>query len=237
MPQWDLTPAEAIALQKRLSSFVTRKSKVKRVATVAGIDTGYNQGTSRAAVVKLEYPSLKPIASAVAERPVRFPYIPGLLSFREGPVIIEAFEKLNTLPDLLIFDGQGIAHPRRFGIACHIGLMLDIPSIQTACTTSQDKPNEKAEDEAISGYALMKKYGFHQMRHSFGFLNELISFSIAKLERHIDLCRDTDPDRAPEYYIEPYDTEGLEAIIRNGSQANYMRDDHTVKNTGQAFLQ
>jgi deoxyribonuclease V len=134
MPQWDLTPAEAIALQKRLSSFVTRESKVKRVATVAGIDTGYNQGTSRAAVVELEYPSLKPIASAVAERPVRFPYIPGLLSFREGPVIIEAFEKLNTLPDLLIFDGQGIAHPRRFGIACHIGLMLDIPSIGCAKT-------------------------------------------------------------------------------------------------------
>lgn len=134
MPQWDLTPAEAIGLQKRLSSFVTRESKVKRVATVAGIDTGYNQGTSRAAVVKLEYPSLKPIASAVAERPVRFPYIPGLLSFREGPVIIEAFEKLKTLPDLLIFDGQGIAHPRRFGIACHIGLMLDIPSIGCAKT-------------------------------------------------------------------------------------------------------
>lgn len=134
MPQWDLTPAEAIALQKRLSSFVTRESKVKRVATVAGIDTGYNQGTSCAAVVELEYPSLKPIASAVAERPVRFPYIPGLLSFREGPVIIEAFEKLNTLPDLLIFDGQGIAHPRRFGIACHIGLMLDIPSIGCAKT-------------------------------------------------------------------------------------------------------
>jgi trimethylamine--corrinoid protein Co-methyltransferase len=113
---------------------------------------------------------------------------------------------------------------------------LDLPSIQTACTTSQEKPNQKAEQEAIDGYALMKKYGFHQMRHSFGFLKELVSFSIAKLERHIVLCRETDPDLAPEYNLDPYDPEGLEAIMRNGSQANYMRDDHTLKNTGKSFL-
>ena len=117
-----------------------------------------------------------------------------------------------------------------------INKMLDIPSIQTACTTGQDRPNRQAEEDAIKGYALMKKYGFHQMRHAFGFLTELISFSIAKLERHIDLCRETGPDQVPEYEMEPYDPLGLEAIIRNGSQANYMRDDHTVRNTGKAFL-
>ena len=82
----------------------------------------------------------------------------------------------------------------------------------------------------------MKKYGFHQMRHAFGFLKELISFSVAKLERHITICRETGPDQAPDIDLEPYDTEGLEAIKRNGSQANYMRDDHTLKNTGKAFL-
>ena len=113
---------------------------------------------------------------------------------------------------------------------------VGIPSIQTACTTSQDTPNKKAEEEAIYGYALMKKHGFHQMRHAFGFLNELISFSIAKLERHISLCEETGPERAPTYELEPYDPEGLEVIKRNGSKANYMRDDHTLKNTGQAFL-
>ena len=113
---------------------------------------------------------------------------------------------------------------------------LELPSIQSACTTSQDRPNQKAEEEAINGYALMKKYGFHQMRHAFGFLKELISFSIAKLEMHIALCRETGPDKAPEYDIDPYDPEGLEAIKRNGSQANYMRDDHTLKNTGRCFL-
>jgi trimethylamine:corrinoid methyltransferase-like protein len=117
-----------------------------------------------------------------------------------------------------------------------INKMLNIPSIQTACTTSQDRPNKKAEEEAVNGYALMKKYGFHQMRHAFGFLNELISFSITKLERHIELCRETKSETAPAYDIEPYDTEGFEVIMRNGSKANYMRDDHTLKNTGKSFL-
>jgi trimethylamine:corrinoid methyltransferase-like protein len=114
--------------------------------------------------------------------------------------------------------------------------MLDIPSIQTACTTSQDSPNRQAEEDAVKGYALMKKYGFHQMRHAFGFLRELISFSIGKLERHIELCRETEASKAPEYEMDAYDPEGMDAIIRNGSQANYMRDDHTVRNTGGTFL-
>ena len=98
------------------------------------------------------------------------------------------------------------------------------------------KPNKIAEKEAVCGYALMKKYGFHQMRHAFGFLKELVSFSIAKLERHIELCRQTGPEMAPDYEFEPYDSEGLETIKRNSSQPNYMRDDHTLKNTGKTFL-
>ena len=117
-----------------------------------------------------------------------------------------------------------------------VNKMLGIPSIQTACTTSQDRPGQRAEEDAMRGYSLMKKYGFHQMRHAFGFLRELISFSIAKLERHIELCRETDAEQAPDYEVDPYDSEGLEAIKRNGSQANYMRDDHTLKNTGKVFL-
>lgn len=117
-----------------------------------------------------------------------------------------------------------------------VNKMLDIPSVQTACTTSQDTPNERAEQDAVRGYGLMKKYGFHQMRHAFGFLRELISFSMTKLERHVRLCEETGPEHAPEVDIDPYDEEGLEAIMRNGSNANYMRDDHTVKNTGRCFL-
>ena len=113
---------------------------------------------------------------------------------------------------------------------------LNLPSIQTACTTSQDHPNEVAEKEAVVGYGLMKKYGFHQMRHAFGFLRELISFSIAKLERHVQLCQETGPEDAPNLEDVPYDPEGFEVIMRNGSRANYMRDDHTLKNTGRYFL-
>jgi len=113
---------------------------------------------------------------------------------------------------------------------------LDIPSIQTACTTSQDRPNQLAEKEAVYGYGLMKKYGFHQMRHAFGFLKELIAFSIAKLERHVQLCRESGPEGAPDLEDVPYDPEGFEVIMRNGSNANYMRDDHTLKNTGKCFL-
>ena len=117
-----------------------------------------------------------------------------------------------------------------------INARLGLPSIQTACTTDQERPNERAQAQAARGYALLKKHGFHQMRHAFGFLKELIAFSIAKLERHIELCRDTGPDKAPPLEIEPYDPEGFETIRRNGSQANYMRDDHTLKHTGRSFL-
>ncbi|MBN2061603.1 MAG: trimethylamine methyltransferase family protein [Deltaproteobacteria bacterium] len=113
---------------------------------------------------------------------------------------------------------------------------LNIPSIQTACTTNESHPGKNAEEQAVVGYSIMKKYGFHQMRHSFGFLNELISFSIAKLERHIELCRETGPEQSPGITVEPYDPEGFDAIMRNGSKANYMRDDHTLKNTGKSFL-
>ncbi|BBO91539.1 trimethylamine methyltransferase family protein [Desulfosarcina ovata] len=113
---------------------------------------------------------------------------------------------------------------------------LDLPSIHSACTTNEESPGLRAEQDAINGYALMKKYGFHQMRHAFGFLKELVAFSITKLERHIELCGETGPDQAPEVVPEPYDPEGVDAIMRNGSKPNYMSDDHTLKNTGKAFV-
>ncbi|MBU1742291.1 MAG: trimethylamine methyltransferase family protein, partial [Proteobacteria bacterium] len=113
---------------------------------------------------------------------------------------------------------------------------LGLPSIQTACTTHEDHPGSRAEQDAINGFGLMKKYGFHQMRHAFGFLRELVSFSITKLERHIELCQETTPAQAPDYQFEAYDPEGFEAIARNGSQAGYMSDAHTLKNTGKVFL-
>jgi trimethylamine:corrinoid methyltransferase-like protein len=113
---------------------------------------------------------------------------------------------------------------------------LGIPSIQTACTTSEEHPGTRAEKDGRNGFAMTKKYGFHQMRHAFGFLKELLSFSISKLERHIELCQETGPEQCPPFEIDPYDPEGFDVIRRNGSQPNYMRDDHTLRNVGRVFL-
>ena len=155
---------------------------------------------------------------------------PGLMTVHAGLPSIANIKK-NYAVDLGL-----ISHNVANLLQEKVNKKLNLPSIQTACTTSQEEPNEMAERDAVNGFAMMKKYGFHQMRHAFGFLKELISFSIAKLERHIDLCRESGPDQTPDFTIDPYDPEGFEAIARNGSQANYMRDDHTLKNTGKAFL-
>ncbi len=130
--QWDLAPQEAAALQERLAAQVIRENQLGPVTSVAGVDVGIRADTAQAAVVVLNYPQLEVVDYALAARPVTFPYVPGLLSFREGPVILEALEKVTRSPGLLIFDGQGIAHPRRLGIASHIGLIVDLPTIGCA---------------------------------------------------------------------------------------------------------
>jgi len=130
--EWNLTPREARALQSRLAAGVIRKSLRRRIRTVAGVDVHIHGHVVRAGAVVLDFPGLNTICQATAEFPVNFPYIPGLLSFREAPVALAAIQRLGTLPDALIVDGQGIAHPRRFGLACHLGLILDIPAIGCA---------------------------------------------------------------------------------------------------------
>ncbi len=131
---WDVTPQEAIAIQENLWQRVIRHDQHGVIQRVAGIDIGFeeNGALTRAAVVVLSFPGLEWIESAVARRATSFPYIPGLLSFREAPAALEALEQLKSLPDLLICDGQGIAHPRRFGLASHLGLLCDLPSIGAA---------------------------------------------------------------------------------------------------------
>lgn len=142
---WNLSPADAIALQKQLAARVVfdRPLDLARVRRVAGVDVSVRPGqsdtqqgdpnaqrghVSYAAVVVLSFPELEPLETATASMPTPFPYIPGLLSFREGPVLEKAFAALNTEPDALIFDGMGRAHPRRLGIAAHMGLWLDKPT-------------------------------------------------------------------------------------------------------------
>lgn len=146
---WDLTPREAIRLQSRLSADVVIGDKLGEVRLVAGVDVGFEEGgaVTRAAVALLDFPSLAPAGSVLARAPTSFPYVPGLLSFRELPAVLQAFERLETLPDLVLCDGQGIAHPRRIGIASHLGLWLDLPTIGVAKSrligTHEDVPAEK----------------------------------------------------------------------------------------------
>jgi deoxyribonuclease V len=134
--RWDLTPAEAIALQKRLARRIVRTDRLGRVRHVCGIDVGFeDEGrVTRAAAAVLSFPGLELVDFALARRPTSFPYIPGLLSFREAPAALEALRALRLAPDLLLCDGQGIAHPRRCGIASHLGVLAAIPSIGVAKT-------------------------------------------------------------------------------------------------------
>ncbi len=129
---WNLTPSEAIHLQRQLAERVERVDRLPaRIKTVAGVDVGFEAAgrVTRAAVVVLSFPDLTPVCQAVARRPTEFPYVPGLLSFRELPAVLEALAKLPELPDVILCDGQGLAHPRRFGIACHLGVLLDRPTV------------------------------------------------------------------------------------------------------------
>jgi len=130
--RWDLSPKEAVRVQRELSERLILSWDNRKVTSVAGVDVSVKAGRARAAIVVLGFPGLEPIEASTSETTVAFPYIPGLLTFREGPVILAAWRTLNRKPDLLLFDGQGIAHPRRMGLAAHVGLWLDRPSIGVA---------------------------------------------------------------------------------------------------------
>ncbi len=133
---WDVTPAQAVQLQRELAGRVITQGSIAGLRRVAGTDVGFenNNTVTRAAVAVLDYRDLSLESHAIARLPTTFPYIPGLLSFREIPAILAALAQLSTAPDLLLCDGQGIAHPRRFGIACHLGVLTGLPAIGVAKT-------------------------------------------------------------------------------------------------------
>ncbi|PLZ97893.1 endonuclease V [Fischerella thermalis CCMEE 5328] len=132
---WTLSVEEAIAIQEQMQAEVITSDQLQQpVQYVAGVDMGFEaDGTiSRAAVAVLSFPELELQETSLARRPTSFPYIPGFLSFREIPAVLDALEKIKITPDLILCDGQGIAHPRRFGIACHLGVIVNISSIGVA---------------------------------------------------------------------------------------------------------
>ena len=131
---WPNQAAAARALQEQLRHQVIRHDELGLVRRVAGLDVGFEAGgtLTRAAVVVLSFPELQPLDQALARQPTTFPYVPGLLSFREVPALLAALAGLSVSPDLLLCDGQGLAHPRRCGLACHLGVLTGIPSIGVA---------------------------------------------------------------------------------------------------------
>ncbi len=157
MHTWDLTYTEAIELQRQLADKVAIRELKTTPQRVAGIDLAYHKKTDTGycSIIVLTYPGLEVIEIARSSGKVDFPYIPGLLSFREGPLILATYKKLNSEPDLLIFDGQGVAHPRRLGIASHMGLSLGLPSIGCAksrlCGTYKEPAESKGSTSILTG--------------------------------------------------------------------------------------
>ena len=150
---WNLSPSQAVKVQKHLSSLLV-SGHLSQVERVAAVDAAFDKNRVYAACVLFSYPTLQIIEKVTASRKLSFPYIPGLLTFREGPAIIAALEKLETEPDVILLDGQGIAHPRGLGLAAHIGLLFDVPSIGCAKsllfgTLLRQLPNRKGATAPI----------------------------------------------------------------------------------------
>ncbi len=175
---WEVTPAQGKRIQNELRKKVSTTWEPIDVKTVAGVDVGMEGEIAKAAVVVLSYPELSPLDQSLAQVPVTMPYIPGLLAFREAPAILAAYEKLTSEPDLLIFDGQGLAHPRHLGIASHVGVILDVPSIGCAKSrlwgSHNESPNEAGsyahlyDGEEIIGAVVRTKTGVHPVYISIG---------------------------------------------------------------------
>ncbi|WP_263787859.1 deoxyribonuclease V [Salinibacter grassmerensis] len=129
---WNVSTDEAKRIQRRLASEVTERALPDGVETVAGIDVSVRDDMAQAAVSVLQLPELNVVDEAVHRCEVPFPYVPGLLSFREMPAVLPALERLRATPDVFVTDSHGAAHPRRFGLACHLGVLLDVPAVGVA---------------------------------------------------------------------------------------------------------
>ena len=150
---WQVSVTQALEIQQRLAAQVSKRSEVTTPRFIAGVDisVGKAQGMATAAVVVLNYPELRVMETKVAQGRLDFPYIPGLLSFRESPLTLAACQKLTITPDLILVDGQGIAHPRRLGLASHLGLFLNTPTI--GCAKSLLCGNHEAPGAEPGSYA------------------------------------------------------------------------------------
>lgn len=131
---WSVTPKRAVEIQRELAGRVITKGCVAKLKLIAGADLAFSQDKNEciAGAIVWDMQAGEIVEQHIVRKPVRFPYVPGLLSFREAPAIVAVLRKLRCEPDAFIFDGQGLAHPRRFGLACHVGLLIDRPSLGCA---------------------------------------------------------------------------------------------------------
>lgn len=191
------TPQQAAEEQRRLAEKVVLCPLPAPPATIGGLDVGIKDGLAQAAVVVLTYPGLTVLAHGLARRPVTFPYVPGLLAFREIPVVLDALRGLDVVPDVLVCDGQGIAHPRRMGIAAHLGVLLDHPTLGCAksrlCGTHDAVPVERGAWQPLQdkgetiGAALRTRKGVKPVYVSPGHRTDLetaVSLTVACAPRY-----------------------------------------------------
>ena len=138
---WTVSVQEAILIQEALKDRIILKKTFSKVNTIGGADAAYSKNGNFVfgAIVVLSFPGMEVVDTATADGRIPFPYLPGLLSFREGPILAKTFQKLKRKPDVMVYDGQGIAHPSRMGLASHMGLWLDLPSIGCAKTSLLDE--------------------------------------------------------------------------------------------------
>ena len=217
MNEWDVTPKEAVEIQKRLRDQIRLTPLTETPRLIGGCDVSMNRFADEgyAGFVTLSYPDLKLVGHAVVRGKIPFPYIPGLLSFREIPMLLTAWEALGEKPDLIMVDGVGIAHPRRLGIASHLGLVLNVPTIGAAknvLTGTYDEPHpeppaftylrDRLSQETI-GAAIRTKRGARPMFISPGHL--------ITLDECIDFVRDTtrkhrlpEPTRLAHTFVNEY---------------------------------
>lgn len=177
---WRVSPAYARLIQNEFAEEVERSDRLGILRRVGGVDIGFEAGgdITRAALVILAFPELTLVERVIVRRPTRFPYVPGLLSFREIPALLEALDRVRTEPDLILCDGQGVAHPRRFGLASHLGVLTDRPTIgvakQRLIGRFQPPPQQRGawtpllDKDEIIGAALRSRVGTQPLFVSVG---------------------------------------------------------------------
>src|SRR5262245_26331898 len=203
---WDLTPREAIKIQEQMRSLVQIEPLAREIHTIAGADLSYNKfsKTIYTGIVVLSFPDLQIIESAGIRSTTKFPYVPGLLSFRETPSLLEAWDSLKIKPDLLMLDGQGFAHPRRFGLACHVGVILEVPTIGCAKSIllgdfAELAPEQGSQSPLLDrgetiGVALRTKSRVAPVYVSIGHLIDLPS-AVEMVKRSVGRYRQPEPTR------------------------------------------